>query len=168
VAEPDNELGPEIADDEPCGRCGYILRGLREGHRCPECGTRIPFSFPPEPDEDLLRPFRRVAETQGLELDAVFFVFHAVTFASERAARAGRRGKRFSALEFGWCLRDFALEQFDTHDAARNKLEAWRIARSEDVGAILFGLVEAGVLKVEQDDCPSDFDGIFTLNSLFG
>jgi len=33
-----------ILDSEtfPCSGCGYDLRGIAAGRRCPECGTRIP------------------------------------------------------------------------------------------------------------------------------
>ena len=30
-----------IAEDTPCRRCGYNVRGLRAGGRCPECGTAL-------------------------------------------------------------------------------------------------------------------------------
>ena len=36
-----------ILDSEscPCSGCGYALRGIAAGRRCPECGTRIPRVF---------------------------------------------------------------------------------------------------------------------------
>ncbi|MGE3180666.1 MAG: PrsW family glutamic-type intramembrane protease [Phycisphaerae bacterium] len=51
--EPDFLPGraPElITRDWCCSRCGYNLRGLRTGDRCPECG-RIELYRPPPPDE---------------------------------------------------------------------------------------------------------------------
>ena len=30
-----------VAEDRPCRRCGYNVRGLRLGGRCPECGTAL-------------------------------------------------------------------------------------------------------------------------------
>lgn len=33
--------GTVITDDRKCGKCGYALRGLRTGGKCPECGTAI-------------------------------------------------------------------------------------------------------------------------------
>lgn len=41
-AQPERNPGaPTIADDTPCRSCGYNLRGLVIGTRCPECGTVI-------------------------------------------------------------------------------------------------------------------------------
>jgi DNA-directed RNA polymerase subunit RPC12/RpoP len=51
--EPDIFPGrkPEtIAQDWSCGNCGYNLRGLRTGHRCPECG-HLELYRPPPPEE---------------------------------------------------------------------------------------------------------------------
>lgn len=33
--------GAVIVDDRACGKCGYNLKGLRTGGKCPECGTSI-------------------------------------------------------------------------------------------------------------------------------
>ncbi len=30
-----------LREDRPCRKCGYNLRGLRAGDRCPECGTAV-------------------------------------------------------------------------------------------------------------------------------
>src|SRR5258706_15757786 len=40
-----------IAQDTPCRKCGYNLRGLSGDGRCPECGTSVGFSL----QGDLLR-----------------------------------------------------------------------------------------------------------------
>lgn len=45
VKPPARESKPraKVAESaQPCGGCGYDLRGLPSGGRCPECGTRIP------------------------------------------------------------------------------------------------------------------------------
>jgi hypothetical protein len=42
---------PAIAEDTPCRKCGYNLRGLSSDGRCPECGTSVGFSL----QGDLLR-----------------------------------------------------------------------------------------------------------------
>lgn len=33
--------GELVKDDRPCRKCGYNLRGLKAGDRCPECGTAV-------------------------------------------------------------------------------------------------------------------------------
>ena len=36
-----------VEDDRQCDQCGYNLRGLRFGGRCPECGTTIRYRRDP-------------------------------------------------------------------------------------------------------------------------
>lgn len=55
--EPDilpGRQGDVIEQDWSCGECGYNLRGLVPGHRCPECG-HIELYRPPPPDADSYR-----------------------------------------------------------------------------------------------------------------
>jgi uncharacterized repeat protein (TIGR04138 family) len=159
---------PDINEDEPCPWCGYNLRGLREGGRCPECGKPIPPMFPAEADQDPQEPLRKLSEKLGRPLDSVMFVWRALGFATQRAHRAGRRGGTFSAVEFGWCFRDFALEEFDADPAvACERLAAMGLTRSEDLGAIVFGFVAEKMLATQPTDHRSDFDGLFTMETLF-
>src|SRR4030095_14036789 len=100
--------------------------------------------------------------------DAVLFVWHAMSFAFNRAMRAGRSGGHVSAQELCWCIRDFALEEYDGDpDVARERLAAMGLGRSEDVGEIVFAFVEAKLTKARETDLQSDFDGLFTLATLF-
>lgn len=51
-----SERGGTVAGSTPCLGCGYDLRGLPFGGRCPECGTsyadRTPFPAMPDPIKD--------------------------------------------------------------------------------------------------------------------
>ena len=45
--QPDVAVGADglIAEDAPCGKCSYNLRGLPTEGRCPECGTSVGWSI---------------------------------------------------------------------------------------------------------------------------
>jgi hypothetical protein len=48
----------EIEFDQPCGNCGYNLRGLPPGSRCPECGSKFGLNLSADPipwDDDEIR-----------------------------------------------------------------------------------------------------------------
>ncbi len=70
-----------------------------------------------------------------------------------------------SARTFCRFFQMHALQQFG-RDATRT-LEGWQIHRSEDVGRIVFALVEAGHLEAASDDAQSDFDRLFEVRELF-
>jgi uncharacterized repeat protein (TIGR04138 family) len=44
-------------------------------------------------------------------------------------------------------------------------LIAWGITRSEDVGTIVYRLIEAGLVIQHSCDSPADFQGLFDLRS---
>jgi len=62
-------------------------------------------------------------------------------------------------------LREFALEQFGP--LARLVLQHWGIRRCEDVGEIVFNLVEAGVLGSTPQDKREDFAGGYDFREAF-
>jgi uncharacterized repeat protein (TIGR04138 family) len=57
------------------------------------------------------------------------------------------------------------LERFGP--LARTVLEHWGIHSTEDLGEIVFALVEAGILVAESHDRPQDFRGLFDFEEAF-
>ena len=62
-------------------------------------------------------------------------------------------------------LRDYALEEFGP--LAATVLENWGITRCEDVGDMVFQLIEVGAFGKSDEDHPADFAGIFDFDDAF-
>ncbi len=56
---------------------------------------------------------------------------------------------------------EFALERFGPMAVA--VLESWGIRQGDDVGAMVFNLIEVGAFGKSEDDAPSDFSGVMNL-----
>jgi uncharacterized repeat protein (TIGR04138 family) len=52
-------------------------------------------------------------------------------------------------------------------ELARSVLRSWGVNKSEDVGAIVFGLVGTGFLCTTGDDSPDDFRGLMDFDEVF-
>jgi uncharacterized repeat protein (TIGR04138 family) len=68
--------------------------------------------------------------------------------------------------ELAWACRDFARQQFGL--LAPVVLAHWGIARTEDIGRIVFTLVEVGLLVTQAGDSESDFEGVYEFAEVFG
>jgi uncharacterized repeat protein (TIGR04138 family) len=68
--------------------------------------------------------------------------------------------------ELAWACRDFARQQFGL--LAPVVLSHWGITRTEDIGRIVFTLVEVGLLVTQPGDSESDFEGVFQFAEVFG
>jgi uncharacterized repeat protein (TIGR04138 family) len=73
--------------------------------------------------------------------------------------------RHISGSELAEGARALALKQFGP--LARTVLEHWGIHSTEDMGEIVFALVEAGILIKEQEDRAEDFRGIFDFEEAF-
>ena len=62
-------------------------------------------------------------------------------------------------------LREFALEEFGP--LAATVLENWGITRCEDVGDMVFQLIEVGAFGRSDEDDPADFAGVFDFDDAF-
>lgn len=170
---------PIIDFDLECVGCGYNLRGLGPDQRCPECGQWIDDSL----DEVRLARFE-AAETErrsklnpvanecGCAVDAVVYVLDAVAAVRRRAAwlagpDAGPGEIQVTAGQLCDGIRELAFDEFAHRGEALLRLRAWGIESSEDVGRIIYALVSVGHLHTSPEDSPSDFDGLFTLATLF-
>jgi len=89
--------------------------------------------------------------------DAYIFVSEALGFTVQKIGRKGH----VSGRELCEGMAQFALQQFGR--LARTVLESWGIRRSEDIGEIVFSMVEAGLLRKTEDDRREDFAGVLDL-----
>jgi len=92
----------------------------------------------------------------------------ATVFGDEDAWRmAFRRGLNPStAADVCEVVRDHALPYFNDVDEAKELLAEWGIRASEDLGRIVYALVDAGMLRAEPNNSVRDFDGLFRLETL--
>jgi uncharacterized repeat protein (TIGR04138 family) len=154
-----------------CRKCRYNLRGLPVGNRCPECGEPAPDGVSNRDDLRRWRQrraFGQTADAIGCSLDALLFVtdsFRTAKAAAGRTAFGNARSVSAEALcnAFG----DLAREYFNDEAEAIELLSEWGIKCSEDLGRIVFGLVKRGMLRESGDDSEKDFEGRFTLETIF-
>lgn len=62
-------------------------------------------------------------------------------------------------------FKDLALEEFGP--MAATVLEIWGLTCSEDVGEMVFQLIEMGAFGKSEDDSPDDFKEVFTFDEAF-
>jgi uncharacterized repeat protein (TIGR04138 family) len=86
--------------------------------------------------------------------DAYVFVSEALQYTVEKSGRTGHITGQ--ALCEGLC--EFALGQFGR--LARTVLASWGVRRSEDIGEIVFNMVEVGLLRKTEEDQREDFAGV--------
>ena len=73
--------------------------------------------------------------------------------------------RHITGRELSRGVRDLALERFGP--MARTVLEHWGIHRTEDLGEIVFALVECGILIKQDDDRQEDFRDVFDFEEAF-
>jgi uncharacterized repeat protein (TIGR04138 family) len=89
------------------------------------------------------------------------FVLSALEYCQRRRAVRGH----ISGRELACAARDFALEQFGL--TARTVLAHWGIESTEDIGRIVFTLIDVGLLIRNDADRPQDFHAVFDFFEAF-
>jgi uncharacterized repeat protein (TIGR04138 family) len=86
--------------------------------------------------------------------------------AERRGDRPHNNDRHVSGQELCLGLRDVAIDQFGL--LARTVLHHWRIERTEDLGRIVFIMVNAGLLRKTDQDSEDDFAAVFDFDEVFG
>ncbi|MGH7528115.1 MAG: Minf_1886 family protein [Gemmatimonadales bacterium] len=73
--------------------------------------------------------------------------------------------RHVTGAELAWACRDFARDQFGL--LAPHVLQHWGVTRTEDLGRIVFTLVEVGLLVTQPGDHESDFGGVYDFADAF-
>lgn len=92
---------------------------------------------------------------------AYFFVLAAL----HSVLRSLEEPRHISGRELAEGVRGLALERFGP--MARTVLEHWGIHTTEDVGEVVFAMVEQGILITQDQDSPSDFADVFDFEEAF-
>ena len=166
-----------VEKDAHCVHCEYNLRGLPFTGNCPECGrpvidtVRLGVTWPrpqtPEARKALEAYAARLAagvKGSGYPEEAFLLVVGAVHF----AGMGKPPGTHVSAREVCDALREYAPLHLGGIRDALLTMAAWNIRRSEDVGRIVYRMVEAGCFRASEGDSEDGFKGIFKLDDFFG
>lgn len=100
------------------------------------------------------------------DADAYYFIRDALDYATKslKKPRQGK-GRHITATELLDSIRAFALHEFGP--MAHTVLKTWGVKRTEDVGDIVFNLVDAGALGKTEDDKREDFANGFDFDEAF-
>jgi uncharacterized repeat protein (TIGR04138 family) len=110
-------------------------------------------------DDELFSTLR--ARNPRYQEEAYVFVLSALNYVIERLPQP----LHITGGEMAGGVRDLALDRFGP--MARTVLEHWGIEQTADVGAIVFALVESGVLIKQDEDSPDDFIDVFDFDEAF-
>jgi len=92
---------------------------------------------------------------------AYLFVLAALEYCQQHRPKRGH----ITGEELALASRDFALDQFGL--TARVVLSHWKINSTDDIGRIVFLLVEAGLLMKQDSDRIEDFDTVYDFEEAF-
>ncbi len=93
--------------------------------------------------------------------DAYAFVSEALGYTVQQKGEPGH----VTGRELCEGLAEYALQQFGR--LARPVLESWGVRRSEDIGEIVFNMVDVGLLRKTDEDRREDFAGVLDFDDTF-
>ncbi len=92
---------------------------------------------------------------------AYLFVLAALEFRQQRLPAR----RHLTGAELSHACRELALEQYGL--MARTVLEHWGIATTADIGAIVYALIDAGLLIRQPEDRIEDFADVYAFSAAF-
>jgi uncharacterized repeat protein (TIGR04138 family) len=116
-----------------------------------------------EPEQDARKLEEILAKDPRFSAAAYEFTRQAVTYASHVMFA---HGKHVSGRELLEAIRTVALDRYGL--LAEDVLSSWGVRTTEDFGAIVFHLVDAGLLAKTDEDSLEDFRGVFEFRDAFG
>ena len=106
--------------------------------------------------------FQRIGQQDGRYHERGYlFVLAALEYAQGKLAAR----RHLNGAELAWACRDFALEQFGL--LAPTVLGHWGITSTEDLGRIVFTLIDVELLARQASDKLADFDHVYDFDAVF-
>lgn len=92
---------------------------------------------------------------------AYLFVLSALEYSQERRPVRGH----IDGEELAWACRDLAREQFGL--TARTVLQHWGFTATQDIGTVVYSLIDVGLLISQPEDRIEDFEGVYDFDDAF-
>jgi len=119
--------------------------------------------------EDPVRKLHKAAAASRYPLDAFHFVRrgldHTVQTIHDQPDQLPEQQRHVSGQQLLEGIRQFALAEYGW--MARLMLQRWNIHRTEDIGRIVFEMVNAGVMQATEHDNIDDFADGFDFDTAF-
>ncbi|MBL9153160.1 MAG: hypothetical protein JNK37_11765 [Verrucomicrobiales bacterium] len=116
------------------------------------------------PFTEAVRAIRR--KDDRFDADAYHFLRDALDFTVKKLRDGeSEEHRHVSGPELLHGLRDYALKEFGPLSAT--VLESWGVTRCEDIGTMVFQLIEVGAFGKSDEDCPQDFSDVFDFDDAF-
>ena len=111
---------------------------------------------------------QKICETDTrYDPDAYFFLREALDFVTKRIKENdSKQTRHVSAKELLDGIKDYALQEFGP--LTLTVLRTWGVQQTEDIGNLVFNLVEAGKLGKTEEDKIEDFTGGYDFTEAFG
>lgn len=110
----------------------------------------------------LAAAFAKIEDRDGRYHErAYLFVLAALEYAQTKLPAR----RHLSGGELAWACRDFALEQFGL--LAPTVLHFWGVRSTEDLGRIVFMLIDVGLLASQESDKIEDFERVYEFPEAF-
>lgn len=105
-------------------------------------------------------------EDDRYDSDAYVFLRDALDHSVRaKQEQMGEEYPHVAGRELLYGFRDLALDEFGS--MAETVLEVWGVTCSEDVGEMVFQLIEMGAFGQSEDDSRADFKEVFTFDEAF-
>ena len=105
------------------------------------------------------------AKDQKYNIQAYLFVIRALDILLEKIISETNARRHVTGRELATVVKDFALHNFGP--TAKIVLEHWGIYKTDDIGKIVFDLIDIGILGKTKDDRLEDFCDVFDFEDEF-
>lgn len=117
-----------------------------------------------KPEEQQQRLDAIIAEDPRFKRDAYLFISESVAYAMAKMREQGEV-RHIEGQELLEEIREYALERFGP--LALDVLQDWGIYSCEDIGDIVFHMVESHLLGASENDSPDDFKNGYDFREAF-
>jgi len=104
---------------------------------------------------------RLIEKDPRFKLEAYLFINDSLVLAQKRAGKK----RHITGLELLQAFRDLAIQRYG--QMANAVLNSWGLHTTDDIGAAVFNLVNAGLMSKTDSDRLTDFHAVFDFNQVF-